>query len=65
MNLQIINECVGTDPGLPTAGTDPGRRYLVGLTFSQGVITIPISEVRGKTSKQAETGGRESMGLVT
>ena len=28
MNLQIINNCVGTDPGLPTAGTDPGRRYL-------------------------------------
>ena len=27
MNLQIINDCAGTDPGLPTAGTDPGRRY--------------------------------------
>ena len=27
MNLQIINGCEGTEPGLPTAGTDPGRRY--------------------------------------
>ena len=36
MNLRIINECAGTDPGFPTvgtdsgltaAGTDPGRRY--------------------------------------
>ena len=26
MNLQIINGCAGTDPGLSTAGTDPGRR---------------------------------------
>ena len=24
MNLQIINDCAGTDPGLQTAGTDPG-----------------------------------------
>ena len=23
MNLQIINDCAGTGPGLPTAGTDP------------------------------------------
>ena len=28
MNLQIINGCVRSDPGLPTEGTDPGRRYL-------------------------------------
>ena len=27
MNLQIINVCAGTDPGLQIAGTDPGRRY--------------------------------------
>ena len=26
INLQIINDCAGTDPELPTAGTDPGRR---------------------------------------
>ena len=26
MNLLIINDC-GTNPGLPTAGTYPGRRY--------------------------------------
>ena len=29
MNFQIINDCAGTDAGLPTAGTDPGRRYLI------------------------------------
>ena len=28
MNFQIVNDCAGTDPGLPTAGTDPGRHYL-------------------------------------
>ena len=27
MNLQIINDCAGTDPGLQIAGTDPDRRY--------------------------------------
>ena len=27
MNLQIINGCTVTDPGLPTARTGPGRRY--------------------------------------
>ena len=27
LNLQNINGCAGTDPGLPTAGTDPGRHY--------------------------------------
>ena len=27
MNSQIINGCAGTNPGLLTAGTDPGRRY--------------------------------------
>ena len=27
MNLQIINGYAGTDHGLPTAGTDPNRRY--------------------------------------
>ena len=26
-NLQIINDCARTDPGLSTAGADPGRRY--------------------------------------
>ena len=29
MNFQIINGCAGTDPGLETAGTDPGRRCTV------------------------------------
>mgnify|MGYP006897229936 CR=1 FL=1 len=28
MNLQILNGCAGNDPVLPTAGTDPGRRYM-------------------------------------
>ena len=27
VNLQIINDCAGTDPGLPTEGTDPDRRH--------------------------------------
>ena len=27
MNSPIANSCAGTDPGLLTAGTDPGRRY--------------------------------------
>ena len=31
MNLQIINGCAGADSGLPTAGTDPGRRYCVSV----------------------------------
>ena len=28
MNLQIIKDCAGTDPGLPTAETDPSYRYI-------------------------------------
>ena len=32
MNLQIINGCAGTDPGLLTAGTDHGRRYAAELS---------------------------------
>ena len=28
MNLQIINGCAGTDPGLPNVGTDPGRYFM-------------------------------------
>ena len=28
MNMKIINNCAGTDPGLPTAGTDPDRRNI-------------------------------------
>ena len=31
MKIQIINGCAGTDPGKPTAGTDPGQRYLTSL----------------------------------
>ena len=27
MNLQIINGCAGTDPGIQTAVTNPGQRY--------------------------------------
>ena len=29
VNIQIINGRAGTDPGLPIAGTDPVRRYMV------------------------------------
>ena len=35
MNLQIINDCAGTDPELPTAGTDPGQRCMEGHFASQ------------------------------
>ena len=31
MNLQIIIDCVGTDPRLQTAGTDSGRHNFVHL----------------------------------
>ena len=34
MNLYIINGCAGTDPKLPTAGTDPDRRDCSLLTGS-------------------------------
>ena len=27
MNSYIINDCARTEHDLPTAGTDPGRRY--------------------------------------
>ena len=30
MNLQIMNGCVRADPGLQTAGTDPGRKVSIG-----------------------------------
>ena len=32
MNLQVIDGCAGTDPGLPTAETDPGGRYIAVVT---------------------------------
>ena len=28
MNLQIINDCVRTDPGFPAAGTETGQCYV-------------------------------------
>ena len=40
MNLQIINDCAGTDPGLPTEGTDPGRRYKKKQKRKQGLLLI-------------------------
>ena len=33
MNLHIINGCAVTDPGLPTAETDPDRSYDNGLAW--------------------------------
>ena len=36
----IINDCGGTVPGLPTVGTDPGRRYNFGFRVSHADITI-------------------------
>ena len=29
MDLQIINDCAESDPGLPTPETDPGGRFIV------------------------------------
>ena len=48
MNLQIINDCAGTDHGLPTAGTDPGRRYKLarlgsfGRVYSNSIIRLKM-----------------------
>ena len=39
MNLQIINGCAGTEPRLPTVGTDPGRRYIVKNFLRLALIT--------------------------
>ena len=39
MNLQIINDCERTDPGLPTAGVDPGRHYKKDAKPDQGMKT--------------------------
>ena len=43
MNSQIINNSAGTNPGLPTAGTNPGRRQLIGM---------PINYFKLPTSRQ-------------
>ena len=43
MNLQIINDSAGTDPGIQTAGTDPGQRYFTfgwRYKYNTGNITI-------------------------
>ena len=42
LNLQIINGCAGTEPGLPTAGTAPGRLYF-GLGIVCGYDKEPLS----------------------
>ena len=34
MNLEIMNDCAGSDNVLQTAGTDPGRRYKDNIQFS-------------------------------
>ena len=33
MNLRIIHGCAGADHGLPTAGTDPGCRYITLVAY--------------------------------
>ena len=42
MNLQIINGCAGTDPELPTVGTDPGRRYLLRSQTNASVFLLTV-----------------------
>ena len=49
MNLQIINDCAGTDPGLPTAGTDPGRRFNLRVPFSVCRNRMIIIQVHRKS----------------
>ena len=44
MNFQIVNDCAGTDPGLPTAGTDPGRRNIP--DESTFLLTLPRRKVK-------------------
>ena len=39
MNLQIIYDCAGSDPWLPTSGTDPGLRYSA-CVFNIDSITV-------------------------
>ena len=39
MNSQITNAYAGTNPGLPNAGIDPGRRYQL------ETIAVKISEL--------------------
>ena len=35
MDLQTMNDCAGTDPGLPTARTDPVRHYQLAVAYSR------------------------------
>ena len=44
MNLQIRNGCAGTDPGLQTAETNPGRRYLFQALW-YGISTTAILQL--------------------
>ena len=63
MNLQIINDCAGTDSGLPTAGSDPGQSYIaffvvfpnnciIFLRFSHGLSPGFHVETQSKTDEQ-------------
>ena len=38
MILQIINGCAGADPGLPTARTNPGWRYIMRIQSSKFAV---------------------------
>ena len=45
MNLQIINNCAGTDTRIPTAGTDLGGRCLICSKFhSMPLISSVVSQ---------------------
>ena len=40
MNLQIINGYAGTNPGLPTAFANPGRRYYMNKKIISSLIKV-------------------------
>ena len=48
MNLQIINGCAGSDPGLQTAGTDPDRRNIKQAN-KQNSHTLTVNKTQIKT----------------
>ena len=54
MNLQIINGCAGTDPGLQTSETNPGWRY-----YSFRIIFV--NSMKSILKKSPKTGNIQSV----
>ena len=46
-DLQIIYDCSGTDPGLPTAGTDFDRRYICNVLQAILIIQLAVNAEAG------------------